>query len=307
MYENFFGFSKNPFNITPDPGLLFMTENHQEALSSLIYGIQERRGFISISGEVGTGKTTLLYYLLKNLDPKIRPIFIYQTHLTFEELLKEILQELQLPWGDGSKNFMIRQLHQYLLKTLERGENVALLIDEAQNLSNEVREGLRMLSNMETGEAKLLQIILVGQPELEKKLNSEGLRQLKQRIGIRRQIRPLTEEESRQYIRQRLENMGGSTEDIFSPDALDLICRHSAGIFRSINIMCDTSLLIAYGLQRKTVEASVVREVMVDMGMIVPRQASRSRTVYNPEPVIQARYQISAETDKQEQTRADTS
>ena len=202
---------------------------------------------------------------------------------------------------------MIRQLHQYLLKTLERGENVALLIDEAQNLSNEVLEGLRMLSNMETGEAKLLQIILVGQPELEKKLNSEGLRQLKQRIGIRRQIRPLTEEESRQYIRQRLENMGGSTEDIFSPDALDLICRHSAGIFRAINIMCDNSLLIAYGRQRKTVEASIVREVLADMGMIVPRQASRSRKVYNPEPIMQTHYQISAETEQQEQTRAEPS
>ena len=122
MYEKFFGFSRKPFNITPDPGELFMTESHQEALASLVYGIRERRGFISISGEVGTGKTTLLHYLLKNLDPKIKPIFIFQTHITFEELLREIMQELQLPRGDGSNNSMIRQLNQYLLKTLERGE-----------------------------------------------------------------------------------------------------------------------------------------------------------------------------------------
>jgi type II secretory pathway predicted ATPase ExeA len=290
MYEQFFGFSKKPFNITPDPEFLFMTESHQEALASLVYGIQERRGFISISGEVGTGKTTLLNYLRKILDERVKSIFIFQTHISFEDLLREILQELNLPEGDGNKFSMTRQLRGYLLKALERKENLAILIDEAQNLSEEVLEELRMLSNLETGEGKLFQMVLVGQPELEKKLNSAGLRQLKQRIGIRRKIRALSEEESRQYIEQRLRQLGSSSDDIFTPEALGLICRYGEGIFRNINILCDNAFLIGYGLKKKKIDVSIVNEVLEDMGIAVSRAPFQSKKVYSPEAAIDSHY-----------------
>jgi general secretion pathway protein A len=290
MYEQFFGFSAKPFDMTPNPGFLFMTDSHQDALASLVYGIQERRGFISLTGEIGTGKTTLLYHLRTILDGKVRTIFIFQTHLLFEELLGEILRELRLPRGDGKKTSMIRRLNSYLLRALERKENLALLIDEAQNLGSDVLEDLRMLSNMETPEAKLMQIVLVGQPELEIKLNSEGLRQLKHRIGIRRHIRSLSEEESRLYIQQRLEKAGSSSTEIFTQDALDLIIRNAAGIFRSINILCDNAFLIGYGLKKKKIDANVVREVLGDMGMAVPRDPFPFKKVFSAEEVIEDHY-----------------
>jgi hypothetical protein len=195
---------------------------------------------------------------------------------------------------------MTRKLKRYLLKAFERQENVAILIDEAQNLSNEVLEELRMLSNIETGEAKLFQMVLIGQPELEKKLNSEGLRQLKQRIGIRRQIRPLSEEESRQYIEQRLQKMGSSIEEVFTPEALDLICRYSGGIFRTINILCDNAFLIGYSLKTKKVDAGIIREVLGDMGIVVPRDSFRSKKIYSPESVIHSNYRGPSEENQLE-------
>jgi type II secretory pathway predicted ATPase ExeA len=290
MYEQFFGFSQKPFNVTPDPRFLFMTDSHQEALASLVYGVQERRGFISISGEIGTGKTTLLNYFHTILDPKVKTIFIFQTQVSFEELLEQFLRELKLPVVDRNKIAMTRKLKRYLLKAFERQENVAILIDEAQNLSTEVLEELRMLSNIETGEAKLFQMVLIGQPELEKKLNSQELRQLKQRIGIRRQIRPLSEEETRQYIEQRLQKMGSSIEEIFTPEALDLICRYTGGIFRTINILCDNAFLIGYSLKKKRIDDPIVREVLGDMGIMVPKDSFQSKNVYSPESVILAHY-----------------
>jgi type II secretory pathway predicted ATPase ExeA len=290
MYEHFFGFSQRPFNVTPDPRFLFMTDSHQEALASLVYGIQERRGFISISGEIGTGKTTLLNYLQTILDPNVKTIFIFQTQITFEELLEQILRDLKLRITDRSKVSMTRKLKRYLFRAFERKENVAILIDEAQNLSNEVLEELRMLSNIETGEAKLFQMILIGQPELEKKLNSEGLRQLKQRIGIRRQIRPLSQEESRLYIEQRLQKIGSSIEEVFTPEALELICRHSRGIFRTINILCDNAFLIGYSLKTKRIHGGIVREVLGDMGIEVPRDSFQPKKAYSPESAIRVHY-----------------
>jgi type II secretory pathway predicted ATPase ExeA len=291
MYEHFFGFSQRPFNVTPDPRFLFMTDSHQEALASLVYGIQERRGFISISGEIGTGKTTLLNYLQTILDPNVKTVFIFQTQITFEELLEQILRDLKLRIIDRSKISMTRELKRYLFRAFERKENMAILIDEAQNLSNEVLEELRMLSNIETGEAKLFQMILIGQPELEKKLNSEGLRQLKQRIGIRRQIRPLSQEESRLYIEQRLQKIGSSIEEVFTPEALELICLHSKGIFRTINILCDNAFLIGYSLKTKRIHGSIVREVLGDMGIEVPKDSFQTKRAYSPESAIHAHYQ----------------
>ena len=287
MYTQFYGFSKKPFNLTPDPAFLFVTQSQQEIISSLVYGIDERKGFISITGEVGTGKTTILHYLQTILDPKVKTVFIVQTHITFIQLLKEVLTELKLSFGNETKSSMTRQLNTYLKQTAESGENLVILIDEAQNLSRDVLEELRMLSNLETSENKLLQIVLVGQPELETKLNSEDLRQLKQRIGIRRQIKPLTEAESRAYIEHRLSRVGSASKAVFTPEALSLICRYGEGVFRKINILCDNALLIGYGLQKKTIDEAIVKEVLEDMGTLAPQEAERPRIVYDPEPILQ--------------------
>jgi general secretion pathway protein A len=175
MINQYFGFSENPFNATPDPRYLFLTESHQEALASMIYGIREKKGFVCISGEIGTGKTTLIRHLLNTLDPSVKTVFIYQTLVSFEELLKEIVLELELPLVDQSKTYLTRQFNNYLIQRFSQDETLVLFIDEAQHLSPEVLEGLRLLSNLETERAKLLQMVLVGQVELEEKLGAPEL------------------------------------------------------------------------------------------------------------------------------------
>jgi len=231
----------------------------------MIYGIRERRGFISISGEVGTGKTTLIYSLLGRLDESVKTVHIFHTKATFEELLKNILLELEVPNIQEGKIDLLRLLNEYLIQKLAHGENLAVIIDEAQNLSPDVLEELRMLSNLETPKTKLLQIVLVGQPELETKLNSEELRQLKQRIGIRRRISRLNEEESREYIDHRLKLVGSRSSAVFTPEALSQIRQYAGGIPRIINILCDSGFLIGYGLSKKRIDASIIQEVIRDM------------------------------------------
>ena len=208
MYTEFYGFSEKPFNITPDPRFLYQTADHREALASMIYGIRERKGFIAITGEVGTGKTTLIYTLLKDLKEGVKTVFIFHTNITFVQLLMNILSELEIPTPDEKETTLLRGLYDYLIQGLSRNENVTIIIDEAQNLSKEVMEGLRMLSNLETTTSKLLQIILVGQPELDVKLDSPELRQLRQRIEIKRQLRPLSRQECQEYIDHRLKISG---------------------------------------------------------------------------------------------------
>ncbi len=247
----------------------------------MIYGIKERRGFISITGEVGTGKTTLIYALLKHLDEKINTVFVFNTHIAFDQLLKNILFELEIPVAQEEKTALLRLLNDYLIQRFLRDENLAIIIDEAQNLSKEVMEELRMLSNLETSHSKLLQIVLVGQPELEVKLNSDNLRQLKQRIGIRRQIMPLSREECREYIDHRLKLVGSSSSKIFTTEAITLICDYAKGIPRTLNILCDNALLIGYGLSRKKIDANIIHEVIRDMeGSLVERPAP-----FEPPPV----------------------
>jgi general secretion pathway protein A len=265
MYTKFYNFSEKAFNITPDPKFLFLTPCHREALASMIYGINERKGFITLTGEVGTGKTTLVFTLLKNLNDKVKTVFIYHTNTTFEQLLKNILLDLDVPFDDQDKISLLHMLNDYLVQRLSRDEILAVIIDEAQNLPEKVLEEFRMLSNLETCKSKLLQIVLVGQPELEKKLNSEGLRQLKQRIGIRRQSRRLTPEECRKYIEHRLRLVGSSTSQVFTSEAVSLICKHSGGVPRTINILCDNALLIGYSLSKKRINAYIINEVLKDM------------------------------------------
>ncbi len=267
MYTRFYGFSEKPFNVTPDPKFLFLTESHRKALEAVFYGIGERKGFVSVSGEAGTGKTTILHHILDTLDKSIKTVFISQTQVTPKQLLKEITQKIGLAPRDQSKISLIRQLNEHLLSTLSQEGNLAILIDEAQNLSLEVLEELRMLSNLETPNSKLIQIVFVGQPELETKLNSRELRQLKQRIAIRSQIRPLTADESRQYIDHRLRLVGKSAGEIFSPEAVTLIVRHAEGIPRTINLLCDNALLIGYRRKERRIPVATGKEVLSDRGM----------------------------------------
>jgi type II secretory pathway predicted ATPase ExeA len=279
MYTQFYNFSERPFNLTPDPKFLYLTPFHREALAAMLYGIKERKGFISITGEVGTGKTTLIYSFLKQCSEKVKTVFIFHSNITFEQLLENILLELELPTPWGGKSAQLHLLNEYLIEKLSRDENVAIIIDEAQNLSKEVLEELRMLSNLETPKSKLFQILLVGQPELEVKLDSEDLRQLKQRIGIRRHISPLNHEECVEYIDHRLNLVGSSTSSIFTSAAVSLICDYSKGTPRTINILCDNALLIGYGLSLKKLDADIIREVIEDMNPAMSRIAFRSKPV----------------------------
>ena len=266
MYNQFYKFSEQPFNLTPDPKFLYLSPSHREALASMIYGINERKGFITLTGKIGTGKTTLIYTLLNNLSANVKTVFIYHTNTTFEQLLKNILHELDVAIIDtDDKASLLQKLHEYLIKSLSKEETLAIIIDEAQNLPVEVMEELRMLSNLETSKSKLLQIVLVGQPELEVKLNSDNLKQLKQRIGIPRHIKPLTLKECKEYINHRLKIVGSSSSRVLNSDAISLIIDYSGGIPRTINILCDNAFLIGYGLSQNKITKKIVREVLEDM------------------------------------------
>lgn len=264
MYSKHFNFKEKPFNLTPDPRFLYLSPGHQEALASMIYGIKEKRGFISIIGEIGIGKTTLLHTLFKELGDEIKTVFIFNTKITFTELLQNILIELNLTPAGDNKTALISQLNDYLIGRLAANETVAVIIDEAQNLSPEVLEELRMLSNLETPKEKLLQIVLVGQPELDSILRSQNLRQLKQRIAINCYLTALNREDQMKYIAHRLTIAGHKGNQVFTPGALELICKHSRGIPRLINIFCDNALLTAYGKELSRVDAEVMEEIIND-------------------------------------------
>ena len=266
MYNQFYKFSEQPFNLTPDPKFLYLSPSHREALASMIYGINERKGFITLTGKIGTGKTTLIYTLLSNLSANVKTVFIYHTTTTFEQLLKSILHELDVIIVDtDDKTSLLQKLNEYLIKRLPKEGTLAIIIDEAQNLPVDVMEELRMLSNLETSKSKLLQIVLVGQPELEIKLSSENLKQLKQRIGIPRHIKPLNPKECKEYINHRLKIVGSSSSKVLNSDAISLIVDHSGGIPRTINILCDNAFLIGYGLSQNKISKKIVREVLEDM------------------------------------------
>lgn len=266
MYTSYFGFREVPFSITPDPQLFYSNALYQEALATLFYGIKNKKGFIVITGDVGTGKTTLLRKLMRNLDAADHAVFIFNTHLSFLELLQLILLELGLAANKGkNKLAMLQELNQYLIDQLQKKHTVSLLIDEAQNLTDETLEGLRLLSNFETDKEKLLQIVLMGQPELDTKLNQPSLRQIKQRVAVRCSLEPLTKREVKDYIRHRVELAGYDGPQIFSDEAIQSIGYYSRGTPRLINILCDNALLTAYASSQKTVSADIIREIAYDL------------------------------------------
>jgi general secretion pathway protein A len=265
MYTDYFGFQEKPFGVTPDPRFFFTNPCYQEAYASLLYGIHERRGFIVLTGEIGTGKTTLLRRLMAHLESNVRFVFFYNTTLTFDELLDFMCVELALPMKEAGRLHRIRALNQLLTDQLARAGTVALLIDEAQNLGEEVLENLRLLTNLETSAEKLLQVVLVGQPELEAKLARPELRQLKQRIAIQCRLERLANEEVGPFINYRLQVVGYKRHQLFTPDAVQEIAYYSKGFPRLINILCDNALLIAYAMSQKRVTGEIIQEAANDL------------------------------------------
>jgi len=265
MYVDYFGFQEKPFSVTPDPRFFYTNPSYQEAYANLLYGIHERRGFIVLTGEIGTGKTTLLRRLMENMEPNIRFVFFYNTTLTFEEFLDFICDELGLPIKEAGRLQKIQMLNKFLIEQLETEGTVVLLIDEAQNLEEDVLESLRLLSNLETSTEKLLQIVLVGQPELETKLNQPNLRQLKQRIALQCRLERLDDEEVGPFISYRLNAVGYKRQQLFLPEAIQEVTYYSRGFPRLINILCDNALLIAYATSQKRITADIIREAAGDL------------------------------------------
>ena len=267
VYTTYFGLNEAPFNITPDPSFLFQSASHQEALAQLQYGIQTRRGFIVLTGEVGTGKTTLIQALLNQLADTTHTALIFSAITSPIELLRYVCEEFRLVepmQGLRDSHDYIYLLNEFLLETYREGKNAGLIIDEAQNLSAEVLESVRLLSNFETTKDKLLQILLVGQPELNERLNTPQLRQLKQRVSLRHHLRPLSLNECQEYIANRLKLAGGSS-NIFHMKAVEAVHHFSAGIPRLINVICDNAMISAYALEKKEIDPRFVQEVADDL------------------------------------------
>ncbi|MFA5905263.1 MAG: AAA family ATPase [Desulfobacula sp.] len=259
MYNGFFGFRETPFKLVPNPEFLFLGRTHEEALAHLTYAVSQGDGFVEITGEVGTGKTTLCRVFLENLDKDIEAAFIFNPKLDSIQLLKAIHIELSIPFTGEDPVSLTNSLNEFLLEKKALGKSVLILIDEAQNLGRETLEQLRLLSNLETTRSKLLQIILVGQPELCDILDSYEMRQLRQRINLSCHILPLTRKETHAYISHRVNVAMRKPETLFTSKAMDLIYAHSGGIPRLINIACDRALLAAYSLNRKKVTPHIIK------------------------------------------------
>jgi general secretion pathway protein A len=262
MYKTFFGLNENPFNVNPDPRYLYQTPETRETLASLAYGIQQRRGFMLLTGEVGTGKTTLINQLLNWLRmERAATSFIFNPRLSEAEFLDFMMADFGIPVGSGMKSQVLLRLNQWLLDRYQTREAAVLIIDEAQNISLEVLEEIRLLTNLETSSEKLLQIVLSGQPELELKLKLPALRQLRQRITLRSKTLPLNLEQTRGYISRRLATAGANGQAIFESGAVESIFLHSRGIPRVINLLCEHSLISAFAEGLKPVPAGIVETV----------------------------------------------
>jgi type II secretory pathway predicted ATPase ExeA len=294
MYKSFFGLQDNPFNVNPDPRYLFITKEIEEALSGLMYGVHNRKGFITLTGEVGTGKTTLINSLLDWLRKKqVRTAFLFNSRMNTNQLFDFILAEFGISCESRTKSQQLMRLNQWLLERYQAGETTVLIVDEAQNLTYPVLEEIRLLTNLETSTEKLLQIVLSGQPELEEKLKLPQLRQLRQRIMLRCKTGPLTKEQTHDYIAQRLRIAGASGELIFSPSAVQTIHSYSLGIPRVVNLLCEHSLINAYVEQQRPISPKIVEDVAHEFQLdevepTAPAGSTRiTADVYNSESFIQ--------------------
>jgi len=268
MYKEFFGLRANPFNVNPDPRYLYLTRHTEEALACLTYGIQSRKGFVLLTGEVGTGKTTLINKLLEWLRlQQVATAFIFNSRLDVPQFLDFMMADFAIPCDSKSKSQILQRLYNWLLDRYRAGETAVLIVDEAQNLSDEVLEEIRMLTNLETFTEKLLQIVLVGQPELEQRLKQPQLRQLRQRLTLRAKTHPFNLDETRLYINQRLRIAGSNGDPIFEPEAVAALFRYSSGVPRVINLLCEHCLVSAFVDQKKTVSAEIVDAVAKDFDL----------------------------------------
>jgi general secretion pathway protein A len=268
MYKEFYGLRANPFNVNPDPRYLFLTRHTEEALACLTYGIQSRKGFVLLTGEVGTGKTTLINKLLEWLRlQQVATAFVFNSRLNVPQFLDYMMADFGIPCDSKAKSQVLLRLYNWLLDRYRAGETAVLIVDEAQNLSEEVLEEIRMLTNLETFTEKLLQIVLVGQPELEQKLKQPQLRQLRQRLTLRAKTHALTLEETKAYVQQRLRIAGSNGQQIFEPEALAAIHRYASGIPRVINLLCEHCLVSSFVDQQKVIGPKVVDGVARDFDL----------------------------------------
>lgn len=265
MYEKFYGFKEKPFNVTADPSFFYLSRRHKEAFSHLVYGIQDRKGILEITGEVGTGKTTLCRVLLNHLDKQTKTAFILNPYLSQVQLLQAIIADFGMNIKSRTQLALINALNDFLLQEAHCGNNVVILIDEAQNLSSRQLEQVRLLSNIETEKLKLLQIVLVGQPELCDKLKRPNLRQINQRISVRYHILPLDRDEISGYINHRLRIAGAESKIEFNQDALNEIYSYSGGTPRLINIICDRALLAGFVLETNEISANIIKKCIEEL------------------------------------------
>jgi general secretion pathway protein A len=273
MYRKFYGLTRNPFEISPDPYFFYPTPRHNEALANLNYGVQRRKGIVVVTGEVGTGKTLLVRCLLDSLNRnQIAFAYVFNPRLSVPDFLRYMLTDLRLPISGRTKSEMLAHLNNYLIARFRRGTTAVLVVDEAQLLSWELLEEIRLLTNLETSQQKLLQIVLVGQPELDRRLDSPHLRQLKQRIGLRCSLEPLGVDELNGYVLRRLELAGANSHGgtIFSDGAIVAIHRYSKGIPRLVNTLCENSLVSGYARQAKQITEDIVKEVASDFRLDLP-------------------------------------
>jgi general secretion pathway protein A len=267
MYCEHFGFKIKPFDVTPDYRFLYLTDEHREALASILYGIHERRGFVVLVGEAGTGKTTLLRAVLSRLDKNTKAAFIFSSDLPFIQVMALILDELGIlrPVKRLTPFEAFRRLKEFAIEQLDAGGNLVIMVDEAQNYDPKTIEGLRLLSNLESGDRKMIQVVLAGQPELDRKLSKRAMQHFAQRVNIRRCTEPLDETHARAYIRHRLKCVGYRGPDLFSKKAMNLIWQHCQGIPRRINVLCDNVLLNAYSMGLHEIKAIHVAEAINDL------------------------------------------
>jgi len=311
MYRKFYGLTRKPFEGSPDPFFFYPTERHNEALATLMYGVIEQKGFVVVTGEVGTGKTLLVRCLLDSLTQKqIAFAYVYNPNLSVLDFLTQVLSDLGLPSTARTKGEILSHLNNFLMMRSRRGATTSLVVDEAQLLSSELLEEIRLLTNLETSQHKLLQIVLVGQPELDSKLDSQELRQLKQRIGLRCHLEPLRLEELRGYIYRRLELAGANSHGavIFPENTIDAIHRLSRGIPRLANILCENSLVAGYGRQAMKITSDIVQEVAADLrlNLITELPASVSKVLDERKKVLRALYRMIEELDGSQRPLAES-
>ncbi len=294
MYKSFFGLKESPFRVNPDPRYLYLTKEIEETLAGLMYGIKTRKGFVTLIGEVGTGKTTLVNRLLDWLKlQQIRTAFIFNSRVNTTQLFEFILAEFDIPCESRSKSQQLMRLNHWLLERHNAGETVVLIIDEAQNLTYPVMEEIRLLTNLETATDKLLQIVLSGQPELDEKLKLPQLRQLRQRITVRCKTSPLTNEQAHEYVAERLRIAGANGQPIFSAKAIDVIHKYAHGIPRVINLLCDHALTGAYVEEQRPIETPLVDEIAREFQLdeiapiAPPGSLTVTQDVFNSESFVQ--------------------